>query len=444
MQAYVACLIFAGDRSDNHLSTDALFDSEFGLTFYNTLFTKRRFEVISRAIRFDDQELRHLNADDKFRCIRGLWEAVIGNCQINYIPGPVVTVDEQLQATKTRCKFRMYLPDKPAKYGLKVLMVCDSASHYCLNAFPYLGQDGHPDKPAGILYGNYFTMKLLEPLQHIDNRIICTDNWFTSLGLVQALDDKNCGLVGTIKPKPTFPLEAVKCLNIPIGESVALYNHVYGVNVVYTRKEADKWVILISTEHHGFSYVEDKKTEMHMFYNSKKGGVDSFDQLCAASNTARKSNRWPMCSWHGLINIIINNAFICYNSDFQGKHQGKDRHKFNKDLAHALAHPYAEWRYYVRGPALQGQDYIRIALQQIFNLRRQQQQDAAAVVPLQVPGVHVPVVVDQPVIEPVAVFQRPNVETHRQEVHTPATYDPAYPHFPGNMMKTEKKTEMHV
>jgi hypothetical protein len=31
-----------------------------------------------------------------------------------------------------------------------------------------------------------------------------------------------------------------------------------------------------------------------VFYNQKKGGVVSHDQMCSLYTTARKTNRWPM------------------------------------------------------------------------------------------------------------------------------------------------------
>ena len=93
----------------------------------------------------------------------------------------------------------MYLPDKPAKYGIKVFIVCDAETHYAINGFPYLGAEGHPDIPADMLHGTHFTLKLLEPIEPKAGRIIYCDNWFSSLGLVQQLKTRGVGIVGTIR-----------------------------------------------------------------------------------------------------------------------------------------------------------------------------------------------------------------------------------------------------
>ena len=88
---------------------------------------------------------RIIAKDDRFGLIRELWDAVIENCKKNWISGPVLTVDEQLEGLRGRCLFCMYISNKPAKYGIKIFMVCDADSFYCLNAFPYLGKGSAPD-----------------------------------------------------------------------------------------------------------------------------------------------------------------------------------------------------------------------------------------------------------------------------------------------------------
>ena len=64
----------------------------------------------------------------------------ITNCRHLYGAGPVVNVDEMLAPFRGRVSFRMYIPLKPAKYGIKVFMVNDAKSQYALNAIPYLGK----------------------------------------------------------------------------------------------------------------------------------------------------------------------------------------------------------------------------------------------------------------------------------------------------------------
>ena len=115
---------------------------------------------------------------------------VIQNCTSNWEAGPHVTVDEQLIPFRGRCIFRTYIANKPAKYGIKIFMVNDSDTAYCINAIPYLGADSRqssPEEMQGKSAGEYFTMKLIEPIVDTPGRTICLDNWFTSLDLAKTL-----------------------------------------------------------------------------------------------------------------------------------------------------------------------------------------------------------------------------------------------------------------
>ncbi|KAK3861560.1 hypothetical protein Pcinc_032472 [Petrolisthes cinctipes] len=112
-----------------------------GAPMYRSTMSKERFAFLLRALRFDDRSTRQERVkEDRLAPIRPLWNEVVKKCQECYEPGPHLTVDEQLLAFRGRCAFRMYIPNKPAKYGLKIVMMCDVDSHYMCNAIPYLGK----------------------------------------------------------------------------------------------------------------------------------------------------------------------------------------------------------------------------------------------------------------------------------------------------------------
>lgn len=75
-----------------------------------------------------------------------------------------------------------------------------------------------------------------------------------------------------------------------------------------------KMVLLLSTCHEGTSITyPSKKPEIIEYYNNTKGGVDTFDQMCSSMSAARKTNRWPMCMFYGLINIACINSYVIYS-----------------------------------------------------------------------------------------------------------------------------------
>jgi hypothetical protein len=56
----------------------------------------------------------------------------------SYKAGANVTVDEQLITFRGRSGFKVYIPSKPGKYGMKVWMLCDAETGYCMNLQPYV------------------------------------------------------------------------------------------------------------------------------------------------------------------------------------------------------------------------------------------------------------------------------------------------------------------
>ena len=84
------------------------------------------------------------------------------------------------------------------------------------------------------------------------------------------------------------------------------------------------------------------KEEINVFYNQEKGGVDSHDQMCSMYTTARKTNRWPMRLFYGIIDSAALNAFVIFTENVPkfGKHKKEKRQKFLQELALALIIPH--------------------------------------------------------------------------------------------------------
>ena len=191
----------------------------------------------------------------------------------------------------------MDIPSKSAKYGIKLFMVNDAASQYCINAIPYLGRGSTPALRDGYNQGEYFTMKVIQDSGLLaEGRVVVMDNWFTSLHLVETLRIHNMHAVGTIRMNKTQlpPKAFIKSLKLPKGETVAFHNHQRQMILAVKKVKAEKYVGVISTIHNKLTVVEGRKTEAHMFYNASKGGVDVFDMMCAQTDIGRKTVCWPM------------------------------------------------------------------------------------------------------------------------------------------------------
>lgn len=85
-------------------------------------------------IRFDDINSRQDRLLlDKLAPVREVVDYISERCKDLYKPSTYLTVDEQLVRFFGRCRFRVYLPSKPDKYGIKVWALADSSNLYCCN-----------------------------------------------------------------------------------------------------------------------------------------------------------------------------------------------------------------------------------------------------------------------------------------------------------------------
>lgn len=92
----------------------------------------------------------------------------------------------------------MYIPNKPNKYGIKIVMVADSNSKYVYNAMPYLGKGTNCSENTPL--ATYCVNQLCEPVFGT-NRNITMDNWFTSVPLASELlkSPYKLTIVGTLR-----------------------------------------------------------------------------------------------------------------------------------------------------------------------------------------------------------------------------------------------------
>lgn len=105
-----------------------MWSKNYGLPIVSRLMSREKFLTIMKFIRFDDKRTRPTRVtEDKFCLIRDIWERFIMNSQACYIPGQFLTVDEQLVASKTRCAFTQFMPNKPDKFGIKLWILGEVA-----------------------------------------------------------------------------------------------------------------------------------------------------------------------------------------------------------------------------------------------------------------------------------------------------------------------------
>lgn len=206
LKAFLGLLIFTSIFKSNHEDIRSLFATDgSGRDIFRCVMNSNRFAVILSSLRFDDAESREeRKRQDPLAAISEIFDTFISNCQEFYSIGSCACVDEMLVSFRGRCRFKMYMPMKPSKYGIKVMALTDARTGYLLNAYVYSGKDsdGHflSNDEKVFSKPTQAVVKLAKPIYNT-NRNITADNWFSSLELVNFLKTKKLTYVGTLKKK---------------------------------------------------------------------------------------------------------------------------------------------------------------------------------------------------------------------------------------------------
>ncbi|KAH0814939.1 hypothetical protein GEV33_007852 [Tenebrio molitor] len=146
------------------------------------------------------QRLVFRNREELLTAINNTWQALpqgyhrdlslsMPKRKGHYIPNPNMTIYEMLVPFGGRCSFRMYIPSKPAKYGVKIQILADSQTHYMLNAEVYTVKALVRADKTTLSHPTQVVLRMVKPVENT-NRNITGNNWYTSMELVDQLKKK--------------------------------------------------------------------------------------------------------------------------------------------------------------------------------------------------------------------------------------------------------------
>lgn len=346
LKAYIGLLFIAGFYRSNRQNLNDLWQADgTGVEIFRLTMSIQRFFFIQSCLRFDDKSTRaERHKLDNLAPIREVFEAFVEQCQKMYTPGENCTIDEMLVAFRGRCKFRQYIPSKPARYGLKIFSLVDSKTFYVNNLEIYAGKQPNgqysvSNKPFDVVN------RIVFPISKT-HRNLTFDNWFTSYELIShLLKEHKLTSIGTVrKNKTQIPPQFITTRGKDPKSST--FGHQKDITLVSYIPKKNKVVLLMSSLHHDDNIDEstgdDQKPEIITYYNSTKSGVDVVDELCATYDVSRNSKRWPLTIFFAMLNISGINANIIYranNSDTRTK-----RRHFLKNLGLAMIHEHLQQR----------------------------------------------------------------------------------------------------
>ena len=335
IEALIGMLLLCGINKSNHQNAEDLFSTKGNsIEIFRLVMSLQRFRFLLRHLTFDDKDTRDERRKvDKLAPVREIFDLFVENCKNNFSLSAQVTIDEKLEAFRGRCGFRQYIPNKPAKYGIKIFALCDAKMHYTSNLEVYVGKQ--PEGPYSMDNRAIAVVERLCKPIYYTNRNVTMDNWFTSIELLERLlNIYQLTSVGTIrKNKRGLPPEFVQEKGRKVKS--CLFGFRKNCTLVSFVPRKGKNVLLISSMHDNDQVdAITKKPDIILTYNNTKGGVDVVDRLCANYNCARPTRRWQMVVFYSLLNISSINSQVIYT--INNKKESLVRRKFIEGLAFSL------------------------------------------------------------------------------------------------------------
>ncbi|XP_038106842.1 piggyBac transposable element-derived protein 3-like [Culex quinquefasciatus] len=332
--SFIAVLIAAGRNHQNHVHINEMWTANktWRIDFYRFALGKNRFKELFVCLRTDnvlDRNDRYMKSHDKLEPIRKILDIFVSNCQRNYVPPKVLTVDERLCLFRGRVSFRVYIKSKPGKYGIKI-WVCATETGYVvvLQIYTGKGKEG-PEKGQGMRV----VKDLVAPFLN-EGREVTADNIFTSVELVQFLRTMETAYTGTMRAnKADIPPAFLEKKNRLPGSFLEGFDRTMTLTSYFERK-GKKPVVMLSSKQFEAAPAGSKPSVVE-FYNKTKGFVDMGDQQTRHTIVSRRSCQWPKKVLFELIDIATLNSHIIHKElhpEFKGS-----RSDFLQDLSEELA-----------------------------------------------------------------------------------------------------------
>jgi len=324
---------------------------------------RKRFREISRFLHFSDNKNPMAKKDRAWKI-----RPVIDTLQKTFLEGITfgrwIAFDEMVIPSKSsRNSVRMYLKNKPHKYGTKLFAACCGETNYCVRIEVYCGS--RQDKSvmdnmcgAAAVLRNLSAVWPPSTIDRDQMRVVVTDREYTSVTLAVRLYAMGFCSIGTVMPSRLgfpktimFPFKKsppkaeqseyprglcrlMQCAHFPkLYASSWLDNKpVYFITCgVSTQKSAVK-----RKEKNGSS-VEVSCPDFVVQYNNFMNGVDAHDQLRLQRYSVQRSlisKKYYKSLFYGLFDMALVNAYIVHKLYCKSKGEKPMSHADFRVLLH--------------------------------------------------------------------------------------------------------------
>lgn len=275
---------------------------------FGNIMSRNRFEQILRCLCFtkkDDIKISRLHK------IEQVADHVFENIRKVLYPGRNLSLDEALLLWRGRLIFRQYIPNKSAKYGIKLYELC-TPDGFILECLVYTGKDtvnneiGHAQAVVTKLAERYFGK----------GHTLYLDNYYNSVKLAEFLYENKTHVVGTLRKNRKGNPKVVIDYKLRKGEKTFRKKK----NLMVLKWKDKRDVLMITTLHGPGSEnitnkrgTEKQKPSVVVDYNRHMSGVDRSDQMLSYYTTPKKTIRWYLKLFFHFVDVCLWNGTYLHN-----------------------------------------------------------------------------------------------------------------------------------
>ena len=190
-----------------------------------------------------DQTNKDEDGYDPLYKIQPLLDHLSADFLLYYQPSQCMSVDEMMIGTRCRISFLQYLPQKPAKFGIKVFVNSEAKTGYVLTSQGYTGKTDTDDDSKGLAHR--VVMELVQPFLRKGHWVF-TENFYMSPALYIDFLKHKTYATGTIRSNcKNFS----QILKDPQKMDVGNYHFATCQDLLAARWHDRKDVYMLSTEH---------------------------------------------------------------------------------------------------------------------------------------------------------------------------------------------------
>ena len=245
---------------------------------------------------------------DKLGKVRPFLSTLQQNFPWLFAPGVALSIDEAMIKYNGRLRWKQYMPMKPIKWGIKLWVLCDARTGYCLALYVYTGHDDHLAEGMGLTYNIVIKLSSSYLLR---NHHLYADNFYSSLGLIRDLHDADTYFCGTIRKNSRGLPKQISDMALQRGQSEKLSAD---CDIVFCRWYDRRDVFVVAKNTTGRDIVKPRTRftpndmitvpEIIVDYNWNIGGVDHLDQF-RGYYVGRAGRKWWKYVLFGLFNFAM-------------------------------------------------------------------------------------------------------------------------------------------